>query len=181
MNITEGRWLHCGVALENLLAGEGVDMQMDDAFQPGVRRHEGDAMKHPLKGSLSDEKRFVRVRALELIAKDDEVIVDTLIRTAQRVPVKLSNPEAAEVVAQKIINKFKEPGEAQKAVDMVNNPPHYTSHPSGVECIQVTEHMNFCVGNAIKYLWRADNKGATLEDLKKARWYLDREIARRGQ
>jgi hypothetical protein len=63
--------------------------------------------------------------------------------------------------------------------DMVNHPPHYTRHPSGVECIEVTEHMGFCVGNAIKYLWRADLKGNALEDLEKARWYVEREIARR--
>lgn len=62
--------------------------------------------------------------------------------------------------------------------DMVNHPPHYTSHPSGVECIDVTEHYNFNTGNAIKYLWRAGLKGARLEDLKKARWYVDREIQR---
>lgn len=62
--------------------------------------------------------------------------------------------------------------------DMVNNPPHYNSHASGVECIQITEHMNFCVGNAVKYLWRAGEKNDLLEDLKKARWYVDREIAR---
>ena len=63
--------------------------------------------------------------------------------------------------------------------DPVNHPPHYTSHPSGVECIQVTECMGFCVGNAVKYLWRADLKDDAIEDLKKARWYIDREIARR--
>jgi hypothetical protein len=63
--------------------------------------------------------------------------------------------------------------------DNVNHPPHYTSHPSGVECIQVTEHMGFNVGNAVKYLWRADLKGNAIEDLKKARWYIDREIERR--
>lgn len=64
--------------------------------------------------------------------------------------------------------------------DPVNHPAHYTSHPSGVECIQVTEHMTFCVGNAIKYLWRAGLKGSAshVEDLKKARWYIEREIAR---
>ncbi len=63
--------------------------------------------------------------------------------------------------------------------DPVNHPAHYTSHPSGVECIQVTEHMNFNVGNAVKYLWRAGSKGDALEDLRKAAWYVDREIARR--
>lgn len=61
--------------------------------------------------------------------------------------------------------------------DPVNHPKHYTSHPSGVECITVTEHMNFNVGNAVKYLWRSDQKNG-LEDLKKARWYVDREIQR---
>lgn len=64
------------------------------------------------------------------------------------------------------------------AHDPVNHPKHYTGHPSGVECIQVTEHMNFCLGNAIKYIWRAGEKGDAVEDLRKARWYLDREIAR---
>ena len=61
--------------------------------------------------------------------------------------------------------------------DPVNHPKHYTQHPSGVECIQITEHYNFCRGNAIKYIWRADLKNG-IEDIKKARWYLDREIAR---
>jgi hypothetical protein len=62
--------------------------------------------------------------------------------------------------------------------DPVNHPPHYTAHPSGVECIQITEHMSFNLGNAIKYVWRAGGKGNAIEDLRKARWYLDREIAR---
>lgn len=63
--------------------------------------------------------------------------------------------------------------------DPVNRPTHYTSHRSGVECIKITEHMNFTLGNAIKYIWRADLKGGT-EDLKKAIWYLEREITRRA-
>ena len=63
--------------------------------------------------------------------------------------------------------------------DLVNHPPHYKSHPSGIECIQVTEHMNFCLGNAVKYIWRADLKGDSIQDLEKAAWYLDREIERR--
>lgn len=62
-------------------------------------------------------------------------------------------------------------------VDTVNHPKHYTSHPSGVECITVTEHMTFNIGNAIKYLWRADHKNG-VEDLKKAAWYVQREIER---
>jgi hypothetical protein len=66
----------------------------------------------------------------------------------------------------------------ESAPDLVNHPPHYTSHPSGVKCIQITEHMNFCLGNALKYIWRAGEKGSKIEDLKKAKWYLDREIMR---
>ncbi len=62
--------------------------------------------------------------------------------------------------------------------DSVNHPAHYTSSASGIECIQVTEHMNFCIGNAVKYLWRAGLKGDAVEDLKKARWYIEREIQR---
>ena len=61
----------------------------------------------------------------------------------------------------------------------VDAPAHYTSHPSGIECITITEHLNFNMGNAIKYVFRADYKGKPMEDLKKARWYIDREITRR--
>lgn len=60
--------------------------------------------------------------------------------------------------------------------DVVNHPKHYTSHPSGVECITVTEHMDFLTGNAMKYLWRAGNKGDKIQDLKKAIWYLERAV-----
>ena len=64
-------------------------------------------------------------------------------------------------------------------IDIVNQPLHYKSHQSGVECIQITEHMNFCLGNAIKYIWRAGLKSnSEIEDLRKARWYIDREIQR---
>ncbi len=63
--------------------------------------------------------------------------------------------------------------------DNVNHPKHYTQHPSGVEVIQITEHMNFCLGNAIKYIMRADYKNNPIEDLRKAEWYIKREIERR--
>lgn len=63
-------------------------------------------------------------------------------------------------------------------MDPVNHPPHYTDHPSGIECIRVTEHLNFCIGNAVKYLWRAGRKGDPVQDLRKAVWYIEREISR---
>ncbi len=68
-------------------------------------------------------------------------------------------------------------------MDNVAHPKHYTSHPSGIECIQITEHYNFCIGNAIKYLWRAGLKldGAyEIEDCKKAIWYINRHIQNVG-
>ena len=63
--------------------------------------------------------------------------------------------------------------------DAVNHPKHYTDHPSDIECIQVTEHMGFCLGNAIKYIWRADLKNDAIEDLEKAKWYIERELKKR--
>lgn len=68
--------------------------------------------------------------------------------------------------------------------DPVSHPPHYTSGPpckhcgEPIECIDITTHENFNRGNAFKYLWRAGKKGPAIEDLRKARQYLDFEIER---
>ena len=80
-----------------------------------------------------------------------------------------------------ILDTVKEDGDIVQNVDMVNHPPHYTSDPSGVECIEITRHRTFNVGNAIKYLWRAGLKGddsKTVEDLRKSVFYINDEIAR---
>lgn len=71
--------------------------------------------------------------------------------------------------------------------DAVNNPKHFNSLGAccakcgaPIECIDVVRHMGFNDGNAVKYLWRRDHKGG-IEDLRKARWYLDdliRELER---
>lgn len=68
------------------------------------------------------------------------------------------------------------PGISKTDFDAVNHPKHYKEHPSGVECIQITEHMGFNLGNAVKYIWRCDLKKDAIEDLKKAIWYLEREV-----
>lgn len=68
--------------------------------------------------------------------------------------------------------------------DNINHPKHYTSHPSGVEHIDIVKHYDFCVGNAIKYLWRAgikedagrSAKEKEIEDLEKAIWYIKKKI-----
>lgn len=89
-------------------------------------------------------------------------------------------PEDSLAYAQLRPNQFVHDA-TDKPNDTINHPSHYTSHPSGIEAIQVTEHMNFCLGNAVKYLWRADEKhdDGGIEDLKKATWYIERELTRR--
>jgi hypothetical protein len=75
----------------------------------------------------------------------------------------------------KIIEKIK----SKDKTDDVNHPRHYTSHPSGIECIEITRHFNFAIGNSIKYLWRAGLKNDNaVKDLKKAIWYIQDEIKR---
>lgn len=80
------------------------------------------------------------------------------------------------MISEKDINDYKDTGFEQP--DVVNHPPHYLKHPSGIECIQITEHMTFTLGNAMKYIWRADYKNGT-EDILKAIWYLQREVEKR--
>lgn len=60
--------------------------------------------------------------------------------------------------------------------DMINHPPHYTSCPSGIECIEIAELLPFCLGNCYKYLHRAGLKGDALPDLEKALWYAKRAM-----
>lgn len=72
--------------------------------------------------------------------------------------------------------------------DNVNHPKHYTSHPSGIECIEITRHYCFSIGNAMKYLWRAGlkvdvgltDKQKEIEDLNKAIWYIKDRIKQLG-
>lgn len=68
-----------------------------------------------------------------------------------------------------------------KKSDIINHPPHYTA--TSIEPIDVIEAwgLGFHLGNCLKYLARCELKGRPLEDLEKARWYLDREIARRKE
>lgn len=72
-------------------------------------------------------------------------------------------------------------------IDNVNHPPHYNNSEAhcdcgrSIECIDITRHMNFNIGNAVKYLWRCDLKGRSVEDLKKAIWYIQDEIAERSR
>jgi hypothetical protein len=95
-------------------------------------------------------------------------------------PAGTRREEVAQVRREMMDDFFK-----PECPDQVNHPPHYADNGptcphcgNTVECITITERMGFCLGNAVKYIWRKDAKGNALEDLRKARWYIDREIAR---
>ena len=80
----------------------------------------------------------------------------------------------------KKLNSFpRKRGRPRKEVitDNVNSPAHYKA--GGIETIDFIEakHLGYNLGNVVKYISRADYKGKNLEDLKKAEWYLKREIA----
>lgn len=65
--------------------------------------------------------------------------------------------------------------------ESVNHPKHYGGEDNPYEAIKVIEAwgLGFCLGNTVKYISRSEKKGNALEDLKKAAWYLNREIANR--
>lgn len=67
-------------------------------------------------------------------------------------------------------------GEITSKHDTINHPKHFTNHPSGIECIEIARHMNFNLGNALKYIWRCELKNNKVEDLKKAIFYINDEI-----
>lgn len=69
---------------------------------------------------------------------------------------------------------------SEKEVDIVNHPPHYNSHPSGIECIEFTRNMNFNLGNAFKYWWRRNDKDSYEENVAKCIWYIRDEIKRQS-
>lgn len=102
--------------------------------------------------------------------------------------IHFGSPEQFKVIGGELINVVSgvSVGNVKVTHDKVNHPQHYISDPSGVECIEITRHRNFNVGNGIKYLWRAGLKEDVgmdaalkeIEDLEKCVWYIKDEIAR---
>jgi len=89
----------------------------------------------------------------------------------------------ANAIMSELASQLKEPvittGNIDPTGKGIEHPAHYNQHPSGVECIDIIEWFTANVANAVKYCWRAGLKSPNaIEDLKKARWYIDREIAR---
>lgn len=98
--------------------------------------------------------------AIGAVAPDEAVVVAEQMKPDVVVPL----PNVFDRASRKTL-------EEAAAVDMVNNPPHYNSHPSGVECIEITRWMTFTGGNAFKYVFRAEHKNGR-QDYEKAIWYL---------
>ena len=101
---------------------------------------------------------------------------------AEAMTASMMTPQMlAEEIARDKERRKKKAKLSSSSHDPVNHPKHYTEHPSGIECIQITEHMGFNLGNALKYIWRADLKNNAIEDLQKAVWYINREIEKRSK
>ena len=118
-----------------------------------------------------EQIRWLEERLRKLASSDGAVVESEIRANALRLSVE---QELAGFKPQAPGPPFRPP------LDSVNHPSHYTAHPSGVECVDVVEHMPFNLGSAVKYLWRAGLKNEDpTEDLEKAVWYVRREIERR--
>ena len=162
--------------LEHLKAGQLVIRKRDD-WQRFITKVNGDEIEY-LCGYKGDTLTIeMDAQAVEFL---DYCRLPDISEVAQ---FKKDNPDlfAEYVMPEEPVADAISPEE-----DAVNHPSHYTSDPSGVECIQITRHRNFNVGNAIKYLWRAglkksegrSEKEKQIEDLKKAVFYIQDEIKR---
>src|ERR1044072_8143265 len=79
-------------------------------------------------------------------------------------------------------SKTQSPSSCVGSMDEINHPTNYTGHPAGVECVDIAELLSFNLGNAMKCIWRAGLKTPdAIKDLKKAEWYVQREIKRLGK
>ena len=124
-----------------------------------------------------------------IFCEGDTIEIDPIKRSVLNCRTKVSLDSISEKdYNQSIIPKITII-EARKGIfthkhDNVDHPSHYTQHPSGIECIEITRHYCFSIGNAIKYLWRAglkkdasmDDKMKEIEDLRKAIWYINDRI-----
>ena len=100
----------------------------------------------------------------------------------------ISEMETAMCNAMQLLKCFIDRKDKEQKTDSVNHPAHYTwlKDLCGIEVIDITRHMNFCCGNALKYIIRAGHKkdasltdtDKQIEDLNKAMWYIKDEIKR---
>ena len=128
-------------------------------------------------GEESPCKPCIKLALLSTKAQETQEVEDKETAKAKRAAKLAANTIKAAKPSKVVTYPDAEPPKPDTI-----NPDHYKSHPSGVECIQITEHFNFNIGNAIKYLWRVGLKHDDWEEeLNKVIWYVQREIAKRKQ
>lgn len=161
--------------IEHLKVGQLV-IRKSDGWKRFITAIEGDQVTHKYGGK--------KMGVVEDTARASDFLEGFRLPDISEVAqFKKDNPED---FAKYTMGKDQEDYQLSPNEDMVNHPPHYTSDPSGIECIQITRHRNFNIGNAIKYLWRQGLKqdvdksahAKQIEDLKKAVFYIQDEIKR---
>lgn len=137
-------------------------------FRPPFSEYQ---MQHPL---ITDEMKRELDNEVARLAPDEQDVHDPIGKSpfVPRLRRRDANLQDSGSVAQGSQN------DPQAIPEDPINPAHYRKNASGIECIEVTRHMNFNVGNAMKYIWRYEHKGDPIETLKKAQWYLNDEIVR---
>jgi hypothetical protein len=166
-----------------------IDKPVQTKGDATMNKHKKDS---PLREAIewnnpvSDDSYKQLAAEVPTVASQDSVSNFSSHGTASDTEWRLSQ---AKKHVQDILDRINDESETKEISepqsDLVNHPPHYVSHPSGVEAIQITRHYDFCVGNAIKYLWRAGLKkehglndvDKEIEDLKKAVFYINDKIS----
>lgn len=153
---------------------------------PHMRQPEMLQSKSPICRNSSAELEGLQDTESSAQTSSTEGRTDSLVKTEREghqnnTGIESSGSGVSEKIRSNEIDHFE--NSIEKSVEASNiaiNPKHYREHPSGVECITITEAFNFNLGNAIKYIWRAGLKDPDpITDLRKAIWYIEREISRR--
>lgn len=172
-------WQHVNLeqALAEAVAATRISLGLDDE----EKCSECDSEEAPISVGITPEGNLAYVVSDEPLNLQEEAkFLDTLRGNTPPIPLNMWSEAAGIDIASidKLLNNSVEVEAAVVEHDPVNKPKHYTSHPSGVECIELSEKMSFNLGNAFKYVFRRDDKENALQDVSKAEWYLKREISR---
>ena len=139
-----------------------------------------DSTAHKVRAFMKKNPNMSPKRVAEELGTNIDIVYYAR-KTMRKKTVKKTKPVQLELLlaqtsSQSIRPKMRLQGNVDRQPDMVNSPPHYTA--GGVETIDFIEakKLNYNLGNAVKYITRADLKGNRIEDLKKAKWYIEREI-----
>ena len=141
-----------------------------DAKHAEVASATGIDIKHlyVIKNKLKTSGRLPTIPAVPLTTLTTNKSISTMLEPTYKRKIRMEAPER--MIEVSYLPKV------SATPDLVNQPPHYTA--GGIETIDFIEakKLNYNLGNVVKYLTRADHKGNKLEDLRKAQWYLTREI-----